>query len=88
MLFYAQEATYRALAMEVMGSSLEDLLSLCGGSFSLKTVCMLGIQMITRDEAMHAKGLLHRDIKPANILIGKSPKSKGPNEGVGLFTFL
>ena len=32
--------------------------------FSLKTICMLAIEMVTRIEYVHSKGFIHRDIKP------------------------
>ncbi len=32
--------------------------------FSLKTICMLSIEMISRIEFVHSKGFIHRDIKP------------------------
>jgi serine/threonine protein kinase len=32
--------------------------------FSMKTICMLGIEIMTRIEYVHSKGFLHRDIKP------------------------
>jgi serine/threonine protein kinase len=32
--------------------------------FSMKTICMIGIEMFTRIEYVHSKGFLHRDIKP------------------------
>ena len=43
--------------------------------FSLKTVCMLAEQMITRLEYIHKKYILHRDIKPDNFTIGRGKKS-------------
>ncbi|CAJ1442170.1 unnamed protein product, partial [Effrenium voratum] len=47
-----------------------DVFGFCNHKFSLKTVLMLGDQMISRVEAMHAKSYLHRDIKPENLALG------------------
>jgi len=56
--------------MELLGKSLEKLFEEKGSKLSLKTVCMLGIQMISRLEYIHNKHILHRDIKPDNFIIG------------------
>lgn len=47
------EGDYRALVMELLGQSLEDLFQYCGRKMSLKTCLMVGDQMITRLEYMH-----------------------------------
>ncbi len=39
-------------------------------SISIKTACMLGIQMIDRIEYVHNRKIIHRDIKPDNFVIG------------------
>jgi len=44
------------------------------GTFSLKTVCMLGEQIIRRIQFMHERGYLHRDIKPENFTVGRGDR--------------
>ena len=61
---------YNVLVMELLGKSLEYLFEKKNNKFSLKTVCILGIQMITRLQYIHNKHILHRDIKPDNFIMG------------------
>ena len=66
---------YNILVMELLGKSLEALFQENDCMFSLKTVCMLAEQMITRLEYIHKKYILHRDIKPDNFTLGRGKKS-------------
>lgn len=43
------------MVMDLLGPSLEDLMTFCGRKFSLKTVLTLVDQMITRIEYIHSK---------------------------------
>jgi hypothetical protein len=43
---YGFSGNYNVLVMELLGKSLEDLFQQNGCKFSLKTVCMIAIQMV------------------------------------------
>lgn len=59
------------MVIDLLDKSLEDLLHICGGRMSLKTVLMLIDQMISSVEYLHNKNFVHRDIKPDNFLMGR-----------------
>lgn len=42
--------------------------------FTLKTVIMIGIQLLDRIKTFHSMDFVHGDIKPANIMFGKGTK--------------
>lgn len=66
---------YTVLIMELLGPCLEELFTLCHRKFSVKTVCMLGLQIVERLQYTHSCGYLHRDIKPENFVMGLGPSS-------------
>ena len=61
--------------MELLGDSIEDIFQKQQKKFSIKTVCMTGIQMLDRLEFVHNKNIIHRDIKPDNFVLGLENKS-------------
>ena len=56
------------LVMDLLGYSLVDVIK--KKELSLKTVLVLGIQIIKRIQSLHNNYLLHRDIKPSNFVFG------------------
>ena len=74
--YYGVENDFNVMVIDLLGPSLEDLMSICNRRFTTKTVLMLAEQMITRVEYMHAKNFLHRDIKPDNFLMGMGRKAQ------------
>ena len=54
----------------LLGPSLDKLFKYCGKKFPLKTVCLIGKEIVKRLESMHEKGILHRDLKPNNLTWG------------------
>ena len=63
------------LVMELLGPSLEGLVAMYKTGLPVKSVLMIGDQMILRVKYLHSRGYLHRDIKPDNFLMGLGASS-------------
>jgi len=68
--------SFHVMVMDLLGPSLEDLFQTCRKSLDLKTVLMVGIQMIQRIQKCHENRIIHRDIKPDNFLIGATESTR------------
>ena len=71
---YMEKPQNNICIMDYLGPSLEDLFEFSNNTFSIKTVLMIGIQVLNRIEELHNLGYIHRDIKPDNFLIGTGKK--------------
>jgi casein kinase 1 len=44
--YFGREDSQNILVIDLLGSSLEDLLNMCGRKFTIKTVCMAARQLV------------------------------------------
>lgn len=73
--YYGSRGDLNILITELLGKSLDSLLTKSSVGFSLKTVLMLADEMISRLRYLHMKGIVHRDVKPENFVIGTGANS-------------
>ena len=67
--WFGTNETHNYLVIDLLGHSLTEMIHHYK-AFSLKTVLLLGMQIIKRVQVLHEQLLLHRDIKPDNFLFG------------------
>lgn len=69
--YAAKENNMNVMVMELLGPSLDQLMTHCGGRFSMKTTILLAREMISQLEFLHKHCFIHRDLKPGNFLVGR-----------------
>jgi len=74
--WFGVEGDYRVMVMQVLGKSLEGVFDQCERKLSVKSTCMLAIQILTRVQVLHDASFIHRDIKPDNFLMGGSQEER------------
>ena len=72
---FGKTKKYNILIQTLLGRSLYQIYNDCFKKFTIKDVCMIGLQILERLEYIHSKNYIHRDIKPHNFLV--SPKNEG-----------
>ncbi|TFY72814.1 hypothetical protein EVG20_g193 [Dentipellis fragilis] len=65
------------LAIDLLGESLDGMQRKNEKKpFDLRTTCSVAIQLISRLEFMHSRGILHRDVQLGNMAVGLDDKDK------------
>ena len=67
---FGKTKKYNILVQTLLGRSLFDIFNNCNMKFTIKDICMIGLQILERLEYIHSKNYIHRDIKPHNFLVG------------------
>jgi len=70
LVWFGSEDQHNVLIMQLLGPTLQALVEQSKGKFSLRTMLLLGEQIVHRLEALHNLSYLHRDIKPENFAVG------------------
>ena len=76
--WYGKDNRNYYMVLNLLGESLEAIKEQ-KGTFSLKTILQIGINVLDLLLTIHEAGLIHRDIKPDNFLLSLSDSNKKIN---------
>ncbi|GAB5364507.1 hypothetical protein AAMO2058_000976400 [Amorphochlora amoebiformis] len=68
--WYGPVGHYNAMTATLLGPSLQRAFEVSGNKLSLKTILMIGIQMVSRLQHLHDNHFIHGDVKPDNFVMG------------------
>lgn len=77
LIYHSSDKNNYYIVMDLLFACIKDLKDQAEQRiFSLKTVTMIGLQMLQRLESVHRFGYIHRDLKPANMMVGKNSRNE------------
>ena len=71
LISYGRNNKFNIMIQPLLGDSLYKIFLDLKKKFSLKDICLIGLQCLDRIEHIHTKNFIHCDIKPENFLMGK-----------------
>ena len=71
LITFGRNKNYNMMVQPLLGDSLYQIFINLKKKFTLKDICLIGLQCLDRIEWVHEKNFIHCDIKPENFLMGK-----------------
>lgn len=73
--YFKDHGQDKAMVIDLLGQNLEEVMKNTKQKcFSMKTVLMIGDQLLNILHCIHEKEVIHRDLKPENMAIGLRPR--------------
>ena len=70
LISFGRNKKYNIMIQPLLGDSLYKIFLNLKKNFTLKDICLIGLQCLDRIEYIHSKNIIHCDIKPENFLMG------------------
>ena len=71
LLSFGRNRKYNIMIQPLLGDSIYKVFLNCKKKFTIKDICLIGLQCLDRIEWIHTKNIIHRDIKPENFLFDR-----------------